>query len=109
MKYEIVIHTPEKNIPVCAYENPENSIVSGFEIQAKRSRIGKYEWVEMTVSSKEEREVYLSLAGEGDAKFASFNGICRDERVFRQSPHDPGRYHFKMQKSAFFTQKIFFN
>ena len=100
MKYEFVLHTPAKNISVCAYEDLANQTISGFEIQTKRSQIGKYKLIEMTVSSKEEREVYLSLVGEGEAKLASFNGICKDERIFRQSPHDPERYHFKMQKSA---------
>ncbi len=100
MKYEFVLHTPDKIIPLCAYENLENTIISGFDIQTKRFQTGKYELIEMTVSSNEEREVYLSLAGKGDAKFFSFNDICKDERIFRQSPHDPERYHFKMQKSA---------
>ena len=57
MKYEFVLHTPLKNISVCAYEDLANQTISGFEIQTKRSQIGKYEMIEMTVSSKEEREV----------------------------------------------------
>ena len=53
MKYEFVLHTPDRIIPVCAYENLENTIISGFDIQTKRSQTGKYELIEMTVSSNE--------------------------------------------------------
>ena len=100
MNYGFVLHTPNEKFFVGAYESLENTEISGFYIQAKRTRKEKYELIEIEVSSREEREAYLSLMGEGDATFYSFNGACKDERVFRQSPHDPERYHFKMQKSA---------
>ena len=100
MKYEFVLHTPNEQIPVCAYEKTGETDVRGFHVRTERIRNGKYEVIEATVSSDDEREVYISLAGEGEAKLFSFNGACREERIFRQSPHDPARYHFKMQKSA---------
>ena len=100
MKYEFVLHTPYQTIPIGSYGELKDTVISEFQIQTKRSQKGKYEWIEITVSSDEDREVYLSLAGEGDAMFYSFNGVCKDERIFRQSPHNPARYHFKMQKNA---------
>ena len=100
MKYSFVLHTPNGNLSVGAYESLENTVISDFRIQTKRTQKEKYELIEIEVSSKEEREVYISLSGEGEATFYSFNGACADERIFRQSPHDPRHYHFKMQKSA---------
>ena len=100
MNYGFVLHTPNENVFVGSYESLETTEFSGFHIQTKRTQKEKYELIEIEVSSKEERDVYLSLMGEGDATFFSFNGACADERIFRQSPHDPGHYHFKMQKSA---------
>ena len=100
MNYGFVLHTPNENVFVGSYESLETTEISGLHIQTKRTQKEKYELIEIEVSSKEERDVYLSLMGEGDATFFSFNGACADERIFRQSPHDPGHYHFKMQKSA---------
>ena len=100
MNYGFVLHTPNENVFVGSYESLEATEFSGFHIQTKRTQKEKYELIEIEVSSNEERDVYLSLMGEGDATIFSFNGACADERIFRQSPHDPGHYHFKMQKSA---------
>ena len=100
MKYSFVLHTPNGNLSVGAYESLENTVISDFRIQTKRTQKEKYELIEIEVSSKEEREVYISLSGEGAAPFYSFNGSCADARIFRQSPRDPRHYHFKMQKSA---------
>ena len=100
MKYEFWLHTPDKQFPVCAYGKWGRTDACGFQVCTERFQKGKYDLVEVTVSSDNVAEVYISLVGEGEADLFSFNGICKDERIFRQSPHDPGRYHFKMQKSA---------
>ena len=92
MKYEFVLHTPDGNISVGAYKNSGDTFISGFQIKTNCSPIGKYELIEMTVSSNEEKKVYISLAGEGEAELHSFNGACRDERIFRQSPHGLARH-----------------
>ena len=59
-----------------------------------------YEIYDITVSSETKQKVYVSLTGESDADFYSFNGLCKKERIFRQSPHDPLQCHFTMEKSA---------
>ncbi|MBQ8497405.1 MAG: hypothetical protein IJ489_08145 [Clostridia bacterium] len=100
MKYGFVLHTPEKNISVCSLEEQKTVKISPFFVHTECSEQGKYKIFEITVSSDEEKDVYLSLMGEGDAEFYSFNGLCTEERIFRQSPHDPANYHFKMEKSA---------
>ena len=100
MKYGFMLHTPNKKVFLGDYEGVTDAVISEFKIQTKRSQKEKYELIEMTVSSENESEVYLSLVGEGEGEFFSFNGVCQDERIFRQSPHNPERYHFKMQKSA---------
>ncbi len=81
-------------------ENGETVTVSPFSVQMKRSKKEKYEIFEIIASSQTEQALYLSLMGEGKAELYSFNGICEEERIFRQSPHDPRDYHFKMEKSA---------
>ncbi|MBQ9746000.1 MAG: hypothetical protein IJW21_04190 [Clostridia bacterium] len=103
MKYYYVIHTPVEifRFPadVFAAENARFE-EGGFTLEAGVTRKNGYNVFELTVSAKDEREVYLSLCGEGEGDFYSFEGGCREERIFRQSPHDVGNFHFKMEKSA---------
>ena len=106
MNYSYILHTPEKDFIVADHmvpykEEGEYAVkLSPFICKIKYEKKKQYTIVEITASSDEEKEVYLSLKGEGDAAFFSFNGICKDERIFRQSPHDVTNYHFKMQRSA---------
>jgi hypothetical protein len=74
--------------------------VAPYEIQIECKDKGIYKIVEMTVSSDQEDAVYLSLCGKGECSFYSFQGPCKDERIYRQSPHDVANYHFKMQRGA---------
>lgn len=98
MKYEFVLHTPDNDFFFDACSSDIR--LSDFRVSCKRYEKEKYEQIEITVSSEKEKDVYLSLMGEGDASFYSFHGVCREERIFRQSPHAPERYHFHMQKNA---------
>ena len=106
MKYFYVLHTKDKCIPIgeCAdiFSQPkEKTVVSDpYEFHIVCKEKGKYKIIEITVSSEEEAAVYLSLCGEGDSTFYSFKGPCFNERIYRQSPHDVNRYHFKMQRGA---------
>ena len=106
MNYSYILHTPEKNLTITQNidifsEASEKTIVCGpYTLHTACAEKGIYRLIEITVSSKEERSVYLSLCGEGDRTFFSFNGPCDVERLFRQSPHDVARYHFKMQRGA---------
>ena len=101
-----MIHTPEKIITVM--DNVDPFVKSGEQTVEKEGFIfnvnseikAGYTVTEITVSSDTEQAVYLSVMGEGDATFHSFGGPCPDERIFRQSPHDVSRYHFKMQRGA---------
>ncbi len=101
MKYTFVLH--ESNgveHRLGDLSATELAPVSPYSLSLNRKKKEKYEVIELTVSSEREAHVYLSLMGEGDAAFSSFNGVCREERIFRQSPHDARRYHFRMEKSA---------
>ncbi len=100
MNYFVVIHTPEKNITIPAFQVEKTSAIAPFTLHIDRKEKGKYEICEITVSSETKQSVYLSLMGEGEAEFYSFNDVCTEERIFRQSPHDPKKCHFKMEKSA---------
>ena len=106
MKYSYVLHTKDKRILIdeCTdifSQSQDKTVVSDpykFHIVCKEKC--NYNVIEITVSSKEESAVYLSLCGEGDSTFYSFKGPCFNERIYRQSPHDVNRYHFKMQRGA---------
>ena len=106
MNYSYILHTPEKNLTITQNidifsESSEKTIVCGpYTVRTTCEEKGIYRLIEITVSSDEEKSVYLSLCGEGDHTLFSFNGPCDVERIFRQSPHDVGRYHFKMQRGA---------
>ena len=100
MKYSYVLHTPEKDIDIGDLNTEKKIEISPFCVSVNCMQKDKYELIELTVSSETEKEVYFSLMGEGDAVLYSYNGICENERIFRQSPHDPENYYFKMEKSA---------
>ena len=105
MTYSYILHTPEKNIKiadVCPFcEDGERVIdLPPYAVKVSATKKNGYQLLELTVSAKQEADVYLSLMGEGEAELYSFAGLCKDERIFRQSPHDVTRYHFKMERSA---------
>ena len=106
MNYSYILHTPENALTISEnvdifHEIGEKVIsLEPYTVRIVGQEKGSYRLIELTVSSDEEKQVYLSLGGEGDAKLFSFQGPCKDERLFRQSPHDVTRYHFKMQRGA---------
>ena len=103
MKYFYVLHTPVENYRFSAdiFEEGKNSFsAGGFTLKAEKNVKNGYGIFELTVSSRENASVYLSLCGEEGERFYSFEDECKEERIFRQSPHDAGNYHFKMEKSA---------
>ena len=106
MKYSYIIHTPEKNITVMDHVDPfvksgDMTVEKdGFVFHVESEIKAGYTVTEITVSSDDEKEVYLSLYGEGEAELVSFSGLRTHERIFRQSPHDPLQCHFTMEKSA---------
>ncbi len=105
MQYSYILHTPEKNIKIAEalplFEVGEKKIeISPYSVEISAKAKNGYTVVEVTVSAENDADVYLSLAGEGNAEFYSFAGLCKNERIFRQSPHDVTRYHFKMERSA---------
>ena len=103
MKYFYVLHTPVENyrFPADIFAEKEKIFsFGGFTLKAEKTDKNGYSVFELTVSSRENEEVYLSLCGEGSEKFYSFEGKCVEERIFRQSPHNAKNYNFKMEKSA---------
>ncbi len=105
MNYSYILHTPEKNIKITEalplFEVGEKKIaLAPYSAEISTKDKNGYTVVEVTVSAENDADVYLSLMGEGDAEFYSFAGLCKNERIFRQSPHDAGNYHFKMEQSA---------
>lgn len=105
MKYSYILHTPEKNIVIAENVNPFEAMETtmekeGFSVSFSSEVKNGYRVIEAVVSSAEEKDVYLSFAGEGEAVLFSFGGPVPNERIFRQSPHDVKRYHFKMQRGA---------
>ena len=99
MKYGLVLHTPEQNISFdMSLQKTVN--LSPFFVHIMHKKESKYEIYDIVISSETEQKMYVSLTGEGDADLYSFNGLCTKERIFRQSPHDPEKCHFKMEKSA---------
>ena len=106
MNYSYILHTPEKlikideNIALFEEKGEKTYDIAPFSVYKKVSENGIYRIIELTVSSENDAEVYLSLMGEGEAKFFSFQNSPEDERIYRQSPHDVKRYHFKMQRNA---------
>ena len=106
MNYSYILHTPEKTVTLAenvdVFSDSDKKVIEcgHYNIRVDSKEKASYRLLEITVSSKEEDRVYLSLCGEGDGQMFSFQGPCKDERIFRQSPHDVTRYHFKMQRGA---------
>ncbi|MBQ3489493.1 MAG: hypothetical protein IJA86_02760 [Clostridia bacterium] len=106
MKYSYVLHTRENCFPIeeCAdiftQTGKRTVVVAPYEFQISCTEKGVYKIIEITVSSEKKASVYISLCGKGEGCFYSFQGPCRDERIFRQSPHDVHNYAFKMQRGA---------
>ena len=101
MKYKFILHENNGNEYVLGDLSAKAiPSIQSYSFSLSRFQKGKYEVINLEVFSDEDSYVYLSLMGEGEGKFLSFNGVCEEERIFRQSPHDAGRYHFKMEKSA---------
>ena len=106
MKYSYILHTPNGNITIADQVNPfsaaepQKIVMAPYTFQISGQEKNGCCLTEITVSAEIEAEVYLSVYGEGDADLYSFAKLCEVERIFRQSPHDPDNYHFKMEKSA---------
>lgn len=101
MKYGLVLHTPEHTISFDMYSSKQKTVnLSPFFAHVSYKKESIYEIYDITISSETKQKIYVSLTGEGDADFYSFHGLCKKERIFRQSPHDPLQCHFKMEKSA---------
>ena len=106
MTYSYILHTPEKNLKISENidvfsETGKRTVVSEpYTFHIKAQEKGSYRMIEITVSSEQAGDVYFSLCGEGEEQLFSFKGPCGEERIYRQSPHDVTRYHFKMQRGA---------
>lgn len=106
MKYTYVLHTKDNDFLIEECENifaqtgKRTIVIDPYEFYIDCKEKSGYKIIEITVSSQNEESVYLSLCGQGECTFYSFQGACRDERIFRQSPHDVTRYQFKMQRGA---------
>ena len=105
MKYAYILHTPNGNIVIADSVNPFIRSSQEIKIAPYTFRITSVEkndcfLTEITVSSETDAKVYLSVYGEGEAGFYSFDKPCDVERIFRQSPHNPVNHAYKMEKSA---------
>ncbi len=105
MKYSYILHTPNGDITIANDINPFSTGLQEIKIDSYTFKIESNMkrdcfLTEITVSSDVAARVYLSVYGEGDAEFYSFDKPCDVERIFRQSPHDPVNYAYKMEKSA---------
>ena len=95
MNYSYILHTPEKlikideNIALFEEKGENNYDIAPFSVYKKVSENGIYRIIELTVSSENEAEVYLSLM---DAKlsilsrkqncFSFFRTSCLGELYF---------------------------
>ena len=106
MKYSYILHTPNGNIAVAdnvdpfVAKEPQSICIAPYTIQITNKEKSGCCLTEISVSADTKEQVYISVYGEGEAELYSFAKLCEDERLFRQSPHDPSNYHFKMEKSA---------
>ena len=87
MNYSYILHTPEKlikideNIALFEEKGEKTYDIAPFSVSEKVTENGIYRIIELTVSSENDAEVYLSLMGEGEAKFFSFQNSPEDERI----------------------------
>ena len=83
MNYSYILHTPEKlikideNIALFEEKGEKTYDIAPFSVSKKVTENGIYRIIELTVSSENDAEVYLSLMGEGEAKFFSFQNSPR--------------------------------
>ena len=105
MKYSYILHTPNGNIIIAEDVNPfltglQELTIAPYTFKMESVEKNDCYLTEITVVSEVDTKVYLSVYGEGDAEFYSFDKPCDVERIFRQSPHDPVNHAYKMEKSA---------
>ena len=101
MEYSIVVTTPEKNICVCSLNELRESgkfNLDSFELTYTTKDIKNIKLYEFTASGK--GKCFISLCGKGSEQFYSFDGIVKEERILRQSPHDPYNFRFKIDGTA---------
>ena len=102
MNYSILLHTPEKTYEIVKdmKKSPCGSYRAGGVDVALASKKISDSVTLFTLTARGAGKCYLSLCGRGEGEFYSFNDVCTDERIFRQSPHDPELYLFAMEVSA---------
>lgn len=101
MEYSIVVTTPEKNICVSSLNELRESgkfNLDGFVLTYTTKDIKNIKLYEFSASGK--GKCFISLCGKGSEQFYSFDGIVKEERILRQSPHDPHNFHFKIDGTA---------
>ena len=102
MKYRVSVFNEEGEHVLCGAEFGEyrgDYSFGGVSVSLSSKKIGDG-LVLFTLTASGKGKCYLSLCGEGEAEFCSFNDFCREEHVFRQSPHDPKMYNFRIDGSA---------
>ena len=72
MTYSYILHTPEKNIKiadVCPFCEAGERVIDlpPYAVKVSATKKNGYQLLELTVSAKQEADVYLSLMGEGEA------------------------------------------
>ena len=102
MKYYITLHTEKGEVvlgEVTYGEYSDGYTDKGVSVALSAKTVND-RIVLFTLTASGSGRCYLSLKGEGEARFCSFDGFCSEEHVFRQSPHDPKMYNFRMDGSA---------
>ena len=101
MEYTLLLNTEKGSFEIAKAvfgvrgEYRKDGITVGYGSKAVNGDITLF-----TLTASGKGKCCFSLKGEGDAKFCSFNDFCREEHIFRQSPHDPTMYNFRMDGSA---------
>ena len=101
MTYSFILHTPKSKItlPFSLYDKAGTATAGGVDVTLKTSAVAEnITLYELTAHGA--GKCFFSLYGKGDGKLFSFNDVCTEEHVFRQSPHDPELYLFAMDGSA---------
>ncbi len=101
MNYSIVLH--KKNENVVLFDLPEkdkSAEYDGIKVSLSVKNKNGVNVYEVKAESDVPNECYISLYGKGEGRYFSFTGEAEKEDIYRQSPHNPGKYVFKMQGSA---------
>lgn len=101
MVYSIVLSVPGKNVFLSELsELKESGTLSydGIRIDYKTKDIKNIRLYEFKIGGH--GRCYISLRGKGSGTQFSFDGIVTNERILRQSPHDPYNYRFKIDATA---------